>query len=277
MKLRYAFLSGVLALCGMLAASLPARAQDHSVKAVVVRSTGTMFLGMTIWSDLNSGWSAFGDVPVQIDYTTLGGYGWGLPEIQATDADVLILSAPGYMSYTAAEIAAVMQYVKSGHGLIYTYGLFGGQDRALAPLVGLSEAMRLGTATVDDPLQFELLSPGHPLFRRLDLPYVSGVPYAAFPYPNPWALDGGTVLANKYTAGIPPEPGIIAHETSDYRGLYFSHYIEDKSGGANQQDMQVFYNGLVWAGTPEPASALFLVFGSAFLTQRRRRIRFTGG
>lgn len=241
------------------------------IKAAVVRSTGTLFLGQTIWNDLNTGWNNFGNTPVQIDYTSLSGYGLTLDQIQATGADVLIMSAPGYMGYTTAEIAAVKRYVESGHGLIYTYGLFRSADKALAPLVGLSELIRLGTGTATDPIQFELLVPGHPLFNGLDRPYVSGVPYAAFPspYPAPWPLDGGVVLANKYTATFPGDAGIIAHETSTYRGLYYAHYIEDKSSGSNRQDMQVFYNGLVWAGTPEPASALLLAIGSVLLTRRR--------
>ena len=257
----------------VLSASGPARAQDESVKAAVIRSTGTIFLGMTIWEDLNSGWSAFGDVPVEIDYTTLGGYGWGLPEIEATGADVLVLSNPAFLTYSAAEILAVKQYVESGHGLIISYGKFRSEDRALAPLVGLSESIRLGTGTSTDPLQFELKVPDHPLFGGLDQPYVSGVPYSAWPYPGPWEFDGGVVLADKYTVVTPAQPGIVARETIAYRGLYFSHYIEAKSGGTNQQDMQVFYNGLVWTGTPEPASGLFLLIGSVFLTCRRAATR----
>jgi hypothetical protein len=241
-----------------------------TIKAAVVRSTGTMFLGQTIWNDLNTGWDRFGDTPVQIDYTSLGGSGWGLPQIQATGANVLIMSAPGYMNYTDAEMAAVKQYVEDGHGLIYTYGLFRGADKVLAPLVGLSESMTLGTGTALDPIQFELLQPDHPVFSRLHQPYVSGVPYMAFPapYPSPWVLDDGVILANKYTALFPSDAGIIAHETSMYRGLYFSHYIEDKSGGTNAQDTQVFYNGLIWAGTPEPASLLFFLVTPALLTRR---------
>jgi hypothetical protein len=244
--------------------------QGETVKAAVLRSQGTQFLGMTIWGDLNAGWSAFGDTPVQIDYTTLAGSGWTVPQLEATGADVLILSNPGFLDYSAADIAAVKAYVEAGHGLIISYGKFRSEDRKLAPLVGLSEGMQMGTGSAIDPLQFELVNPNHPLFARLDHPYVSGVRFSAFPYPGPWQLDGGEVLANQFNATIPAEPGIVARDTGVYRGLYFSHYIEDKSGGSNQQDMQVFYNGLLWAaGLPEPTTGVLAIISTLLLARRR--------
>jgi hypothetical protein len=80
----------------------------------------------------------------------------------------------------------------------------------------------------------------------------------------------GTILANKFTVQFPAELGIIAKDTGVYRGLYFSHYIEDKSAGTNQQDMQVFYNGLLWtAGVPEPASAMLILAGAGIMAVRK--------
>lgn len=245
--------------------------QGETVKAAVLRSQGTQFLGMTIWGDLNAGWSAFGDTPVQIDYTTLAGSGWKVPQLEATGADVLILSNPGFLDYSAADIAAVKAYVEAGHGLIISYGKFRSEDRRLAPLVGLSEDMYLGTATTTNPIQFDLLEPDHWLFHGLAGSYSSGVRSRARPNPGDvWQFDGGTVLGNLYTAMIPAGPGIICRETENYRGLYFSHYIEDKSGGSNQQDMQVFYNGLLWAaGLPEPTTGVLAIISTLLLARRR--------
>ncbi|MGB9626647.1 MAG: hypothetical protein ACPMAQ_17470, partial [Phycisphaerae bacterium] len=161
---------------------------------------------------------------------------------------------------------------EAGHGLIISYGKFRSADRALAPLVGLSASIRLGTSTVTDPMHFEALLPDHPLFAGLTQPYVSGVPFQAWPYGGgQWLLDGGVVIANMFTRVIPPDAGIIVKETETYRGVYFSHYIEDKADGANLQDMQVFYNALVWAGTPDPGTAALLLGGSLALLRRRRR------
>jgi len=263
----------ILAVCSAGLPVAPALATPQPVKAAVLRSQGTYFLGMTIWRELNSGWSQFGETPVQIDYTSLAGYNWTVEDIAATGADVLVFSVPGYMHHTDAEINAIVQYVQAGHGLIITYDDFLWNRKALAPLVGLSMSNVLGTVTTTDPIQLEALFPEHPLFNGLTAPYVSGVRSRARPWlpGDPWILDGGTVLANLYTRVIPPGPGIIAKETKAYRGLYFSYYIEDKDGGANLQDMQVFYNALVWAGTPEPATAALLLSGSLALLRRRRR------
>lgn len=244
------------------------------VKAVVLRSQGTQFLNMTIWRELNAGWSQFGDVPVEIDYWSLAGYGWTFDQIAATGADVLILSNPGYLTYWASEIEAVRQYVQSGHGLIITYGKFRSEDRALAPLVGISESIWLGTGTASHPIHIDPLVPDHPVFAGLEWPYVSGVRANATPYPYKWILDGGVTLGNLFTEVSPPRPGIIAKEGDGYRGLYFSYYIEDRSddfGGSNEKDMRVFYNGLLWtAGVPEPGTLGFLLLGTGIFRRRAR-------
>ena len=110
--------------------------------------------------------------------------------------------------------------------------------------------------------------------------YSSGVQFMALPASDglTWEVDGGNVVAEAFAvSGTVLCRGIVlANHTEDYRGLYFAHYIENKSDGSNAQDMQVFYNGLLWtAGVPEPASGLLAVIGLiAFL--RRRRRRWTG-
>jgi hypothetical protein len=255
--------------------SVSASADPRPVKAAVLRSQGTQFLGMTIWPELNAGWSQFGDVPVQIDYTSLAGYDWTVADITATGADVLIFSCPGFLHHTDAEIAAIVDYVQAGHGLIITYDDFMYNRRALAPLVGLSASNVLGTATSSVPLEVQPTNPGQPLFARLNQPYVSGARTLAGPWywwRDPWLLDAGTVLATIPALDLPPGPqlAIVAKEAERYRGLYFSYYIEDKAGGANQQDMQVFYNGLVWTGTPEPSAFLLGLAGTTLLVRHRR-------
>jgi len=262
---------GLISLTGLLC--VPAGVAAAPVKAAVIRSQGTQFLGMTIWPELNAGWADFGDVPVEIDYTSLAGNNLTFAQIAATGADVLILSCPGFLTYREAEIDAMIDYVEAGHGLIITYGSFLSEDRRLAPFVGLSESIVLGTATVTDPIQFDLVIPDHPVFGGLTDPYVSGVSTRARPWAGgPWELDGGTVIADLFTEVIPAGPGIIVREASTHRGLYFSHYIENKSDGSNEQDMQVFYNGLLWsAGVPEPATGMLLLAAIAGVLSKRRR------
>mgnify|MGYP000900356607 CR=1 FL=1 len=264
------------ALCVMAALwcigvfAAPAMATPRPVKAAVVRSTGTYYLGQTIWRELNAGWSQFGETPVQIDYTSLAGFDWTVGDIAATGADVLILSAPGYLGYSDAEIDAIIEYVHAGHGIIYTYGLFRGNQSRLAPLVGIGSSIKLGTGTSSFPVEISALVPEYPLFHGMSMPYTSGVPYVAHTSPlGPWPLDGGTVVANLFNGVGSPMPSVILRDSGIWRGLYFAYYVEAKSGGANAQDMQVFYNALLW--TPEPATLLFVLTGASLFLRRKRR------
>jgi hypothetical protein len=247
-------------------------AAPEPVKAAVFRSQGTQFLGMTIWRELNAGWWAFGDIPVKIDYTSLAGTRITLSQLEATQADVIILSCPGYLTYRAEEIDALIDYVEAGHGLIITYGNFRSEDYRLAPLVGLSEEIVLGTGTAIDPFWIEPNEADHPIFEGVSDPYVSGVPFVAnvVPYYDPWPLQGGVPIADLLNDVMVRRPAIITHDPGDYRGVYFSYYIEDKAGGTNRQDMQVFYNSLLWsANVPEPTSALLVTLGAWALGLRR--------
>lgn len=269
MKRALTWVAAVLA-----AAAVPIQAETiDPVKVAVFRSTGTMFLGQTVWGELNSNWAAYGDVPVQIDYTTLAGNNINASQLQASGADVVVLSAPGYLTYTLAEVTALKQYVEAGHGLVITYGTFWGQDLWLAPLVGLATTNAFDTVTLNDPMLVDLLAPDHFLFSGIQTPYVSGTSVRARPplYQD-WGLADGDVVAHVRTAVAYATPGIITHETPDYRGVYFAYYPEDASGGSNAQDKQVFYNSLLWAaGLPEPASGLmFLTPVMAVLLRRSR-------
>ncbi len=272
MTLKSILFSFVLLSCTFRVNPRPAGATP--IKAAVVRSTGTLFLGQTIWNDLNTGWANFGNTQVQIDYTSLAGNGLTLSQITNTQADVLIISAAGFMSYTDAEVNAVKDYVESGHGIIITYDSFMTNKRAWAPLVGLSDTVSLGGNTWPDPFSFNLLAPDHPLFSKLS-GYTTGVPFLASPgtFSPGWQLTAGTVLAQA-TPSFQEFTGnglIVVNEGENYRGLYFPHYIEDKADGSNLQDMQVFYNGLLWtAGVPEPGS-LLLGLGAGVLFVRKRR------
>ena len=255
----------------LFASAVPATAAP--IRAAVVRSTGTFYLGMTIWSDLNNGWANFGDTEVAIDYWSLAGNGWGADEIAATNADVLILSNPAFLTYRAAEIDAIIDYVQDGHGLIITYGKFRSEDRRLAPLVGLSESIQLGTGTATDPFWLDPQIADHPIFDRVTLPYVSGTRAGTTGWGQPpWPLDGGTVVAELLNDVIRRQPGIVINDEGAYRGTYFQYYPEDKSGGSNQQDMQIFYNALVWtANVPEPATGLLVMSGLLAFARRNRR------
>lgn len=270
MKRALTWVAAVLA-----ATAVPIQAETiQPVKAAVFRSTGTQFLGQTIWPELNAGWSAFGDVPVQIDYTSLAGANITDAKLEASGADVIVMSNPAFVTYTSDEIAALSRYVKAGHGLIISYGKFRSEDRALAPLVGLGSTTQAGTNTWPEPLEFQLSLPSHSLLQGIDSPYVSGVPALAspIPYGSEWQLlRGAEVVASTRPeyAGWNGNGVVVSYDSPEHRGLYFAHYPEALNAGTNQQDMQLFYNGLVWASAPEPMTAILLL-GGALLVCRRR-------
>jgi len=265
-------LVAAIMVCLMLSAT---SALAMPVRAAVVRSQGTHSLDMTIWREMNTGWSDFGNVPVEIDYTSLSGDNLTLQQIEATNADVLILSVPGlYFTYTDVEIDAIIDYVEAGHGIIFTYVRFDGNKGRLAHLFGLSESISLGTNMFPGGISFDLIEPEHPLFAGVNQPYNTGVPYMAWPKPagSAWPLTTGQALAETWSLSPPVwRHGMIAaNEGEQYRGLYFPHYIEDKGAGSNQQDMQVFYNGLLWTSVPEPGMILLLGLGGLALLRKHK-------
>ena len=60
-----ALLVGVLWSSPALTAPIEVGADP--IKVAILPSAGTQSPGITIWDDLNAGWSGYGDIPVEID------------------------------------------------------------------------------------------------------------------------------------------------------------------------------------------------------------------
>jgi len=248
---------GKLLIVLVVIGATPALATPAPVRAAVVRSQGT-YRYPRMWEELNNNWNEFGNVPVEVDYTTLAGNNLTLQQIEATNANVLILSVPSG-TYTDAEIDAIIDYVEAGHGIIVTYVRFSENKERLAQLVGLSESTSLGTNTFTFGIEFDLFVADHPVFNGVSQPYHSGVRFMAWPKTAGaiWPITTGQAIAESWslTDSVVRHGIIIANQVDTYRGLYFSHYIESDHylGRHNQQDTQVFYNGVLWtAGVSEP-------------------------
>lgn len=250
--------AGVL-LMGAAAPMAGAADAPEPIKVVILDSQGTWDLEMTNWVFLNENWAAFGNTPVEIDYTTFEHFDAPAPldfdydDISATGADVVVLStaSPFAFEYTQEEVEAVIRYVTEGHGIVITYYSLEGTNSGLAPLVGLDPSQHLETNTFD-ALEFELVD-DHPVFQGVDDPYVSGIPFMATPgiVPAPWIVTTGEIIAavDGVTRPVVKQGAIIANQTDTYRGVYFPHYLENMSDGADEIDARVFYNALVWTGS----------------------------
>jgi hypothetical protein len=255
---------------------------DLTLRAAVVDSQGTDFWDTSIWNELNTDWSNYGQIPVNIDYQTLNKEGIVYADIAATSADLLVVSSAGDpYAYTEAEILAIKQYVQEGHGIIITYGSFGGYygyNNQLATLVGLKETLKLSTTPHDNLLSFSILMPEHSIFKSISNPYTSGAEYVCVPISaDEWKsfITTGQIVAESWinNAGNYAEGAIIVNEGESYRGVYFSHFIE--SARSNQLDKQVFYNAMLWVSFKEPPETPTLIDPSDGATLLTTAVQFS--
>ena len=104
----------------------PSEFRDGAITAVVVRS----WVGIPdelVWDYLNQNWNLYGDVEIQVDYTSLGAVDvFSLEDLEAVGADVVIVSdtAGSANQWSQAEIEALQEYAAQGHNLLGTYLLY---------------------------------------------------------------------------------------------------------------------------------------------------------
>jgi hypothetical protein len=123
----------------------------HITNVAVLRSYGTRSMGVIdTWNHLNGNWGDYGSTRVEIDYTSLDVDPITYDAINATGAEVLLLSSsghyglppPGDMELNDNETAAIEKYVNEGHGLVTTGTAFDFRipnNNDLADLVGIKD------------------------------------------------------------------------------------------------------------------------------------------
>jgi len=225
------------------------------VKAVVLHSAGN-FYGeiITNWQVLTCQWYLFGVKMPYIDYTTLNKDYITYEDINATGADVLIISCAydpwmGW-EFTDSEIEAIRQYVEEGHGLIVTAGTlyyWVPNNNKLAPLLGLNETTMWDVAWTD---LLHLLNITHPLFAGVPNPLVFPSVGTAIPSDRRW--DGNELFGGKYQAlGHYQESAIVT-----YRGLvYISPWLEIIPP-YYYHHLKLLYNAIMWSRYQKPAHEL---------------------
>jgi hypothetical protein len=219
------------------------------LRVFVLRSAGTQLTTDT-WDTLNYNWQRYGNRLIYIDYTTLNKDSISYANLNATKADVLILSCAYAWEYTDAEIAAITQYVREGHGFIATAGTFYyyvPNNNKFAPLFGMNESIIWGETGTD---LLNLLEPSHPLFAGVPNPYTMPSVGTAIPGDGVWSsneLAGGTYVAMGYNS----ESAIVT-----YRGLvYISPWLEAIPERYNF-NLQLLYNAITWSRYIKPQHEL---------------------
>ncbi len=215
-------------------------------KLVVVLDSGGTDAPPPSWNTLNSNWLSYGNVPIEIDYKTFDYEDITYTHLKQVKPDVLMISCALDATtgqFTDAEVAAIEQYVKEGHGLIATdatlyYTLANNND--LAPLFGVRDDLDYDYHW-NFPANMNILNTSHPLFDQISNPYVPAFKGSCIPdNDNTWDtndLAGGTFVALGNGGG---DGAVIAH-----RGLVLiTNWPEYNS---NAEDLQLLYNAMNWS------------------------------
>lgn len=231
------------------------------VIAVVLDSYGTDYASNTFWDYLNTNWATYGTRPIVIDYTSLNKENITLADIEATHADVLIISDAWSDTYkygwefSDSEIEAIKTYVLSGHGIIATSGTFdtwsAPNNQKLAELFGMDPTIWYnwglnGEQKVTSGI-FDLMTPRHEeLWRNIPDPYLSDSLTTLNPTPSSdWTIQGVTTgwieaLSTDHYAAV------ITSEAITHKAVYFTCILEG-DGQYNENNRQLFYNAIVWS------------------------------
>ena len=223
----------------------------HPVKAVVLHSAGNIYGEIiTNWQVLSSDWYEFGGTMIYIDYKTLNKDDITYEDINATGADVLIISCAYDPSlgweFTDQEIEAIKRYVFEGHGLIATAGTFYRyvpNNNKLLPLFGINETANWD-ATWTDLLHIE--DPSYTLFKNVPNPLVFPAVGTCVPMDGMW--DSNELVDGNYVArGHYKESAIVVR-----RGLvYISPWLE-VIPSYYKHHLQLLYNAIVWSRYQKP-------------------------
>jgi thermitase len=216
------------------------------IKAVVLHSPGNIVEEIiTNWKVLNNEWYLFGNTAIYIDYVTLNKWSITYEDINASEADMLIISCAydpflGW-EFTDSEIEAIKRYVQEGHGIIVTAGTFYYEvpnNNKLASLFGLNDTITWD-ATLTDLLN--MVNASHPLSMNVPNPFVFPLDGSTIPPDGVWdsnELAGGTYIAlgNYFESTIVECGGnVYISAWLEIIPAYYHHHL------------QMLYNAILWA------------------------------
>ncbi len=220
------------------------------VRAAIVKSYG-VFIG---WAALTTDWRFYGDVPFELDGTLANVKSFTLADLEATGADVIVLSDPagGLQQFSASEVAALESYLMAGHGIIGTFLVFGWgggpiDNRAIAPLFGLPGDVSYVLPCCSTPHisnLFNDLVPASRNLMRLPSPawMSAGFPFTQAPVDDlTWdASDLGDCTPIAESDGF---QGVICNYSSGlWRASFISNLPEHAVGPHADNNRQLLYN-----------------------------------
>jgi hypothetical protein len=217
-------------------------APAKTVKVSILKSWGDN----SIWDAMSTNWQNFGKIPVSVDDTYIDS-DFTYQNLVQSKANVIVLSNPagGVKQYSAAEIAAVAKYAKTGHTVIGTYLVFQWStvdNRGLAPVFGLSSKIEYNTTQVGISNLFDKTTKKKEcLFNGITGSswQSEGYAYTEVPATGDWTghLAKATAVAesDKYV-GV-----VTLYTTSKYTGVLVSNFPEYNGG---TDDEQLLYNAV---------------------------------
>ncbi len=165
---------------------LKTHAQDYSyqpypIKIAVIRGSGTTREGfIKTWDHLNLNWRKYGRNEIIIDYATLNKLNISAADLQASQADVLVISSfPDQADpLSAEECNSIAAYVQAGHGLYASGAILVGDSASnprltpLSSLFGIRPDLNFRWDYLSYGESMELLSPDDLLAGGINSPLV---------------------------------------------------------------------------------------------------------
>lgn len=203
------------------------------------------------WQVLNDDWQAYGSTPLSImNGGRLCGYHWNLSDLEASGADVVVLSSCAlYRQLSAGQLQALQTYADEGHPIVASGILFAFRkhdDGGLAPILGLSLQQQWNTGNSQTPPAYNLKldePPSATLFRDVANPYIgSNQGPIEKPADRRWTANE---LAGAYYIGRTKggHAALIFYQAPSYSAIYVTSMAEYMS---SDDDLQFLYNALVY-------------------------------
>lgn len=226
-----------------------------TVNAIVVKSWGSCNSNSLIWDSLNLNWANYGSIPISIDYSYPGLCSTSddvtLPELEASGADVVILSDPcgQHAQWSQTDAQALRQYALEGHDVIGSYLVFQYDvcdNRVLASLFGLSSTASYVGGDVPITPTYTERYPTLPLFRNVGNPYVSsGYNFTQTPSDSAWSAN--ELVRARLVARTPDSMAAIFVSKG---AAFFSIYVTNMPEYVGSTiDEQFYYNAIIFPAT----------------------------